>query len=521
MNTNKLEKINIRPDVQMLRLLKNQNYKPWYALAEFIDNALDSYLKNKQRLRETEGESYKLKVIIELNSRDNKITIKDNAAGIDSNNYIRAFKAAGTPSDNTGLSEFGIGMKQAAFWFCPLWKVTTSALGEDVERIVDFNLDQIIKENIQELSILEAQSKLETHYTIVELQNIHNKIPEKNGIGTVKKHLASIYREFIRKEELELWWGDEILVYKEVDILNAVPAYENASTAEKIEWKKSIDFPIDENLSVKGFIAIRETGSPKEAGLALFRRGRIIQGSLDETFRPEFIFGSRQGFRYQRLFGELHLEGLGVSHTKDGFQWDDNINMFLELLRDEIKSEPSLWKQAEKYQSRKDKEKSYSKEVPKENNMKESDLKTNNNVPKEIKANIQEQGTSNYADGQVPPKKNFIPNSTMRQFEIFENNVVWKINIELKDEEIPNDWIDLKSDTHGSNKKQNERYLLVQITTNHPFMDKFVKGNVQTIDTLLQIVVSICITETILISSGNRYANRFRDNLNKFLKLNL
>lgn len=153
MNTNKLEKINIRPDVQMLRLLKNQNYKPWYALAEFIDNALDSYLKNKQRLRETEGESYKLKVIIELNSRDNKITIKDNAAGIDSNNYIRAFKAAGTPSDNTGLSEFGIGMKQAAFWFCPLWKVTTSALGEDVERIVDFNLDQIIKENIQELKI--------------------------------------------------------------------------------------------------------------------------------------------------------------------------------------------------------------------------------------------------------------------------------------------------------------------------------------------------------------------------------
>lgn len=516
MNTNTLQKINIRPDVGMLGLLKNLNYKAWYALAEFIDNALDSYLKNKERLIEIEGKGYKLKVTIELNNRDNKITIKDNAAGIDTTNYVRAFKAAGTPSDNTGLSEFGIGMKQAAFWFCPLWKVTTSALGEDVERTVDFNLDQIIKENIQELSILEMPSKIGSHYTIVELQDIHNKIPEKNGIGTVKKHLASIYREFIRKEELELWWGDEALTYKEVDILNAVPAYENTSTTEKIEWKKNIDFSIGENFYIRGFVAIREIGSPKEAGLALFRRGRIIEGSLDDTFRPDMIFGSKQGARHQRLFGELHLDGFGVSHTKDGFQWDDNMDMFLGLLRDEIKAEPSLWKQAEKYQARKDKEKKHSKEVLKEHNQKES-----NNVPKEIAPNIQEKGNSNYTSEQVPPKATFIPNSTIREFEIFDNGKTWRINVELKNEEIPTDWIILKSDNLTYDKKNNQHHLFIQMTTNHPFMNKLVKGNEQTIDALLKVVVSLCISETVLISSGSNYATRFRDNLNKFLKLNL
>jgi len=37
--------------------------------------------------------------------------------------------------------------------------------------------------------------------------------------------------------------------------------------------------------------------------------------------RPEFIFGTGNSYRRQRLIGEIHLEGFEVSHTKDGFQW--------------------------------------------------------------------------------------------------------------------------------------------------------------------------------------------------------
>ena len=79
----------------------------------------------------------------------------------------------------------------------------------------------------------------------------------------------------------------------------------------------------------------------------------LIQGSGDEGYRPTYVFGQSNSYRYQRLFGELHLEGFEVSHTKDGFRWDENEQPFLELLRDHLDSEElPLLKQAEGYRSR-------------------------------------------------------------------------------------------------------------------------------------------------------------------------
>ncbi|MDZ7880433.1 MAG: ATP-binding protein [Saprospiraceae bacterium] len=98
-----IDKIYIRPGVGILQLLKNQNYKPWFALAEFIDNAIDSYLKFETQLKQVEGDNFKLKVIVEINTTDNRITIRDNAAGIPTEHYLRAFRAADAPYDRTGL----------------------------------------------------------------------------------------------------------------------------------------------------------------------------------------------------------------------------------------------------------------------------------------------------------------------------------------------------------------------------------------------------------------------------------
>ena len=37
-------------------------------------------------------------------------------------------------------------------------------------------------------------------------------------------------------------------------------------------------------------LRLREKASTQEAGFALFRRGRVIQGSFDDGFRPEYHF---------------------------------------------------------------------------------------------------------------------------------------------------------------------------------------------------------------------------------------
>jgi hypothetical protein len=347
---NQQNKVSIRPQVTMLSVLKYLEYETWFALAEFIDNAIASYLKNEIALKATEGDDFRLEVRIEINESENKITIRDNAAGISEIDYARAFRAAEIPPDNTGLSEFGMGMKSAACWFADNWCVSSTALGEDLEKNVSFDMKKIFEDKIEELDVETKHCSKNYHYTAVELFNV-NRMPRRRGIGKVKDHLKSIYREFIRNEILILKVDNEELSFEDPKILSA-PRYDEPKE-ETILWRKEIKFDIEKGLSVIGFVAIREKASTSEAGFALFRRGRVIEGSYDNGFRPDFIFGAPNSYRFQRVFGELHLEGFDVNFTKKGIQWDENLEMFLRLLKDDISSkEFPLLQQAEQYRVR-------------------------------------------------------------------------------------------------------------------------------------------------------------------------
>ena len=119
-----------------------------------------------------------------------------------------------------------------------------------------------------------------------------------------------------------------------------------------MEWKKSLELDFGEGQRVRGFAAIREVGSTQLAGFALFRRDRLIVGSVDDTYRPSYIFKTTTSYPYQRLFGELHVEGFEVSHTKDGFRWEEYEDIFLEYLKAAIEAPPlDLLAQAENYRA--------------------------------------------------------------------------------------------------------------------------------------------------------------------------
>src|SRR5436309_5022540 len=104
-HTTSIQSVNIRPGVSMLSVLSHLNYKPWFAMAEFVDNSLQSFLQHREKLEQLHGADYKLKVSIELNDADGgRIAIRDNAAGIAESDYERAFRPAEVPADRTGLS---------------------------------------------------------------------------------------------------------------------------------------------------------------------------------------------------------------------------------------------------------------------------------------------------------------------------------------------------------------------------------------------------------------------------------
>ena len=320
-------------------------------MGEFVDNAVESFVKHREALEKAHGGHLKLRVNIDIDTASPaRISIQDNAAGIFDSEYGRAFRPAAIPPDRSGLAEFGMGMKSAACWFAPRWSVRTSALGEPIERTVRFDIENIVNDDIKELAVQETQERPKHHYTEIILEDIFQP-PVGRTTAKIKEHLTDIYRKFIRDGLLELRFNGDVLTYKEPKILEA-PYFKDKGGPDRI-WCKDIKFDFGKGLSVHGFAAIRETASTTKAGFSLFRRGRVIQGSGDEGYRPAHVFGHSNSYRYQRLFGELHLDGFEVSHTKDGFRWDENEQPFLELLRDYLDSgDVPLLRQAEGHRVR-------------------------------------------------------------------------------------------------------------------------------------------------------------------------
>jgi hypothetical protein len=92
-------------------VLRHLNYKPWFAMAEFVDNSVQSFLDRQGELEAAGDGLHRVRVAIELDEDGQRITIRDDAAGIHEKDYARAFRPAALPPDRTGLAEFGMGMK--------------------------------------------------------------------------------------------------------------------------------------------------------------------------------------------------------------------------------------------------------------------------------------------------------------------------------------------------------------------------------------------------------------------------
>ena len=503
--------INIRPGVSILSVLRHLNYKPWYAMAEFVDNALQSYLDNRDALEQIEGPGFKVEVGISLNTDDRgSITIRDNAAGIHQMDYERAFRPAAVPPDRSGLSEFGMGMKSAACWFSERWSVRTTALGESIERNVFFDVDKIVHDNLEELAITSHSVNVDNHYTEITLMDLHKK-PHGQTIGKIKKHLASIYRVFIRDGRLNLTFNDEVLTYPEPKVLYA--PYFKDETATNIEWNKDIEFDFGGGLEVRGFAALLETGSVSGAGFSLFRHSRVIEGSGDDGYRPEYIFKKSNSYTYQRLFGELHLTGFEVSHTKDGFRWEENEEVFLELLKERLDEAPvPLLAQAEGLRKRPSPREA--KKAADTANQKTADS-LEQNLPPVLSPVLEAPPDDTPVPEQLPPREL----SSRREIDLVIKNEHWRIVLELTNDPAIGNWIE-RSDSliEDYSNRRDLRLVGIQLSLAHPFMERFAGTDEEKIESLLRVGIAIVLAEITARSSGVKYAGTFRRNVNELVR---
>ena len=500
--------VDIQPGVSVLGVLRHLNYKPWYALGEFVDNAVESFVKHREELEKAHGGGLKLRVNIDIDSAlPARISIRDNAAGIFESEYDRAFRPAAIPPDRSGLAEFGMGMKSAACWFAPRWSVRTSALGEPVARKVRFDIENIVNDDIKELTIHEVQEKIENHYTEIILEDIFH-VPIGRTISKLKEHLTDIYREFIRNGLLELRFNGDALIYRDPKILEA-PYFKVKDGPDRI-WRKDIEFDFGNGLSVHGFAALREKASTTKAGFSLFRRGRVIQGSGDEGYRPVHVFGQSNSYRYQRLFGELHLDGFEVSHTKDGFRWDENEQPFLELLRDHLDSEDlPLLRQAEGYRVR--------EPVARIKKAAEQAIDNTTQVMETRLPEVLPIVAAALPVDTPSEKPTQVSLLAGRQFDIRFRNKEWSIKVELTNDPAEGDWVDIR-DSDMAETRSEPRQLSIRVSMAHPFMVRFAQADIEDIEGLLRVAAAISLAEVLARDSGVRYPGTVRRNVNEILR---
>lgn len=342
--------ISIRPGVGMLGLFPHMKYQPWYALSELVDNALQSYLSHKDALLQSDPR-FKLVVKISIDRADGgPIIIQDNAAGISGQDWERAFQVAEPPPDATGLSQFGIGMKAACSWFARIWSVRSTAYGESITRTVTFDVPTIVATREEHLVVEEEDSLVGDHFTVIEMSGLYRPVAART-LGKIRSYLGGIYRHFLRRGDLTLMVNGEAVGYSDTAILEAA-RYNDSGGAEHV-WRKEVALVLDSGRQVTGYVAIRETGDTRQAGLALLYRNKVITGSGEEFYKPWEIFKGGNSFESQRIFGELYMDGFSVTYTKDALVWYDEEEEFIEKLRAQLDAEPfPLIKQAREYRKR-------------------------------------------------------------------------------------------------------------------------------------------------------------------------
>ncbi len=322
--------LNIQPPASILNVFSRLSYKPWYAIAEFVDNSTQSYISHSAEL-DSEPTFDKLVVKIKYDSQNNTLSVIDNAYGMEIDRFRDAILLDSRNETQTGRNEFGMGLKTAASWFGKVWKVTSTQYGSVNRYTATIDIPKIDELHLQGTKIYRDYVAKDLHGTEIIIEQVTKKINAPRTIGKIRDLLSSMYRRDINNKNIEIWFDDKPIEFENYPILNN---YRGKS------WKKDLDFVVDfddKKYHVTGFVAIMNPGSFSKAGFALFRQDRVVIGGTDSNYKPARIFTQAQSQVSLKLFGELNMNDFPVNQAKDGFIWDDGLeDAFIEALTNNI-----------------------------------------------------------------------------------------------------------------------------------------------------------------------------------------
>lgn len=320
--------LNIQPKASVLSVFSRLNYKPWYAIAEFVDNSTQSFYNHEKEIEKKGIKSVHIQ--IKYNFESNILTIIDDAYGMNLEEFSRAVQMDISPENKNGRNEFGMGLKTAASWFGNKWKVISTRYGDTNTYSTEVDIPALKANEQNTINISKTSCSPEEHGTVIIIEDITKKIDASRTKGKIIEILESMYRRDINSKKVNITFNDAPLFFE---------PYPCLSFRERT-WKKDVKFEFDfdgKTYHVKGFVGILADGGFGKAGFALFRRERVIIGGVDMNYKPNEIFHQSQSPISHKLFGELDLDDFPVNQAKDGFVWDNGLEtLFISHLKENI-----------------------------------------------------------------------------------------------------------------------------------------------------------------------------------------
>lgn len=515
-NTVEIQELNIQPQAGVIGVFSRLNYKPWYAIAEFVDNSTQSFYSHQKELEE--NGILDVEIFIKYDDENDILTIEDNAFGMEFPDFARAVKVDSPPENKNGRNEFGMGLKTAASWFGNIWSVRSTQLGSNHEYFTEINIPDLRSNNVNSVSIERTIVNPSKHGTIIEIRDVTKKIGSPRTKGKIVELLKSMYRRDLNSGKVCISYDDEPLYYDGYDCLSF----------RKRIWKKNLDFSFkfdNQSHHVVGYVGILANGGFGRAGFALFRRNRVVIGGDEFNYKPEEIFGQAQSSISHKLFGELDLDDFPINQAKDGFVWDDGLEeTFVTQLKSQIQEYIDIAKMTIKDR---EKEEATSQAV-------------SDNVHTQVQKSIDNISTKSAEEtpSLFPPASTDIQEEEQSDLESYkeyqneQNNLPEEIDEKVRTYPIQLDaaskcvinvqwtkgnaatWIKVDSAEDGSNAN-------IQLNINHPFFKPFSeKEDFKMV--LEKFAIAFALAEIRAKSNANEEGmispNAFRTHINNYLR---
>ena len=507
----KITELNIQPQAGVLGVFSRLNYKPWYAIAEFVDNSTQSFYNNEKELLESNIKNVTVK--IQYDFEQNILTIIDDAYGMEMSDFARAVKVDSPPESKDGRNEFGMGLKTAASWFGNVWTVESTQFGSKNKYYTEVNIQELREKQLNTIDIISVDCQPEEHYTIITIKDITKKIDGSRTKGKIIQLLESMYRRDLNSGKVNIWFNDIPLHFDEYGCLKF---------RDKV-WRKELDFSFDfdgQKHHVTGFVGILANGGFGKAGFALFRRGRVVVGGEEQNYKPEIIFHQAQSPISHKLFGELDLNDFPVNQAKDGFVWDDGLEIvFDEALKEQIQDYINIAKMTNKERA---KEEEFSEQ-------------SSDNVQKQVEtfANaISDSNTSDFSDNidnnssttsdELVQYEEYLKSTNNEDEKIVGTKRNYQINInEVVKKNFIIEWaIGTKKYWIKAEESENDNEMNVTININHPFFKPY-SNNEDFKVVLEKFVISFLVAEEQAKSTSDKDGyirpNTIRHKMKEFL----